>query len=300
MRLYRTIMVLLVIIHSLMASTSINSIILSNLSNNWLSITIIILIALLSLVVLLFKGKMCIKLPGGASVDIGGSTDDKKPINKKQKNNVNPHSECPYAIDFKHVFTKTTYIVSKISEIKYRGCLQEQMSYTEEQFVNIKTMYQKSYLEKLNSNLKEKGEVNTEYKYLYQDYRYYQAIIKLMIHDMESVVRASFSNNHLITYEPEDYQRYIDLKFNVIKALEIDFIDTMYIGEWIVSRDEIFEIHRINRKELQSIIEDVYTRARKIAFSKKNEIEKLEEEAEDFMNYTVGNNIKIEKTTVAR
>jgi hypothetical protein len=265
----------------------------SSLSNPFVFLAIIIIFAILFITTLLLKGKLSIKLPGGTGFDIGSD-------NKKEKNTINPHSKCPYSIDFRHAFTKTTYVVSKISEIRYRGCLQEQMNYTEEQFVCIKTMYQRSYLERLKLNLKENGEVNTEDKYLYEDYRYYQAIIKLMIHDMESVVRASFSNNHLITYEPEDYQKYIDLKFNVIKALEIDFIDTMYIGDWVVSRDEIFEIHKNNREELQKIIEDVYTRARKIAFNKKKEIEKLEEELQEYMNSTVGNDIKIEKTTVAR
>lgn len=262
-------------------------------SSHWILLAIIIILSVLFIATFILKGKISIKLPGniGFDIDSGG---------KNNKSSDNPHAKCPYAIDFRHAFTKTTYVVSKISEIRYRGCLEEQMNYIEEQFVNIRTMYQRAYLEQLKEKLREKGEVNTEDKYLYEDYRYYQAIIKLMIHDMQSVIRASFTNNHLISYEPEDYQKYIDLKFNVIKALEIDFIDSMYIGEWVITRDEIFEIHKNNRDELQKIIVDVYMRARKIAFNKKKEIERLEEELQEYMNSTVGNNIKIEKMPVAR
>ncbi|MCK9440283.1 MAG: hypothetical protein M0Q13_02525 [Methanothrix sp.] len=257
-------------------------------SNHWVLLAIILIVSILFITTFLLKGKISIKLPGGTGFDI----DSSGKINKIPEN---PHAKCPYAIDFRHAFTKTTYVVSKISEIKYKGRLEEQMNYIGEQFVNIRTLYQKVYLEKLKSKLKDKNEIYTEDKYLYQDYRYYQAIIKLMIHDMESVIRASFINNHLLSYELDDYQRYIDLKFNVIKALEIDFIDTMYIGEWVITRDEIFEIHKNNRDELQKIIIDVYMRARKIAFNKNEEIKQLENEIQEYMNSTVGNNIKIEK-----
>jgi hypothetical protein len=267
--------------------------ILSLFSNPWILLSVITIFLVIFIVTLVLKGKISVKLPGGSGFDIDSNSKGYKPLD-------NPHSKCPYAIDFRHAFTKTTYVVSKISEITYRGCLEEQMNYTKEQFTNIRTMYQRAYLEKLKEKLKEKDEIDIEDKYLYEDYRYYQATIKLMIHDMESVIRSSFSNNHLTSYEQEDYQRYIDLKFNVIKALEIDFIDTMYIGKWVVTKDEIFNIHKDYRDDLQKIITDMYIRARKISLNKKNEIKALEEELQEYMNSTVGNDIKIEKMPVAK
>lgn len=267
--------------------------VLSLFSNPWIFLSVVTIISVIFIVTLVLKGKISVKLPGGSGFDIDSNFKNNKPTD-------NPHSKCPYSIDFRHAFTKTTYVVSRISEIRYRECLEEQMKYIEEQFVNIRTMYQRAYLDKLKEKLKEKDEIKTEDKYLYEDYRYYQAIIKLMIHDMESVIRSSFTNNHLVSYEQEEYQRYIDLKFNVIKALEIDFIDTMYVGEWVVTRDEIFNIHKDNRDELQKVITDVYIRARKIAFNKKNEIKKLEDEIQEYMDSTVGNSVKIEKTPVAK
>lgn len=277
----------------------------SNLSNHWVFVLVVSMIAILSLAALLLKGKLSIKLPGGAGVDIGSSSSNSSDIQKKDtkkddkqfKNPVVPHANCPYAVDFKHVVTKTTYVVSKISEIRYKGCLSEQMGYVEEQFINIRTMYQKAYLEKLKE--KTNGNENSD-KYLFEDYRYYQAIIKLMIHDMEAVIRASFSNNHLTTYSPEEYRRYIDLKLGVVKGLEIDFIDSMYIGDWVITREEIFDIHKSQRDELQKIITDVYMRAQKIAHNKKEEIEGLEQELQDFLNYTVAGKINFDKAPALR
>lgn len=266
---------------------------LSLLSNPWIFLVVIIIFSIIFIVTLTLKGKISVKLPGGSGFDIDSNSKNSKPVD-------NPHSKCPYSIDFRHAFTKITYVVSRISQIKYRECLEEQMKYTEEQFVNIRTMYQRAYLDKLKDNLKKKDEIKTEDKYLYEDYRYYQSVIKLLIHDIESVIRSSFANNHLVSYEQEEYQRYIDLKFNVIKALEIDFIDSMYVGDWVVTRDEIFDIHKDNRDELQKVITDVYIRARKIAFNKKNEIKKLEDELQEYMDSTVGNNVVIEKMPVAK
>lgn len=274
----------------------------SNLSNNWVFVVVLFIIALLFFSVLLLKGKLSIKLPGGTSLDIGSDddTDNKhniKKVDELKTLSIVKHANCPYSIDFKHVVVKTTYIVSKISEIRYMSCLLEQMNYVEEQFVNIRTMYQRIYLEKLKEKIKgDKKE--QEDKYLYEDYRYYQSIIKLMIHDMESVVRASFTNNHLLSYDIQEFQTYIDLKFNVIKSLEIDFLDSMYIGDWVITRDEIFDIHRSQRNELEKIIKNVYLRAQKISLNKKKEIEDLEQELQDFLNYTLTGNEQYNKTTL--
>jgi hypothetical protein len=258
---------------------SIIQVIIAALANNWIFITVVLIIAILFIVALLSKGKLLIKLPGGTSVDIGSAPDN----SSKNKPIVSEHSECAYVVDFKHVVSKTTYIVSKISEITYKGCLSEQTNYLREQLVNIRTMYQKSYLDKLKDKIKENDK---EDKYLFEDYRYYQAIIKLMLHDIEAVIRSSFDNNHLISYKPDEYQKYIDLKFNVIKGLEADFIDSMYIGNWVVTRDEVFEIHRSKKDELQRIISDVYMRAQKISYDKKNEIDRLQEELQEFVDVT--------------
>jgi hypothetical protein len=44
----------------------------------------------------------------------------------------------------------------------------------------------------------------------------------------------------------------------------------------------------------------MYIRARKISLNKKNEIKALEEELQEYMNSTVGNDIKIEKMPVTK
>lgn len=299
-------------------SKPIYDIIGGHLSNIWVFFFILLAIVLLAFFTLIFKGKLSLKLPGGTGLDLGADPsknikDDKniensKEINLKKNtdsnivsNKVNPfysapHNGCPHIVDFKHVVNKTTYVVSKISEIKYIGCISEQMNYTEEQLIYLKTIYQKTYIDKLREKIKLKNNGDVKNEYCYEDYRYYQAVIKLMIHDMESVIRASFSNKYLTTYSQSDYKEYIDLKFNVLKSIETDFIDTMYIGDWMLNRDEIFELHRANRIQLKQVIEDIYLRAQKISEMKQKEVEQLEQELQDFLNFTVSGDIKIDKT----
>jgi len=287
-----------------------------NIDNVWVFVFIIIGLVVVFLAVLMFKGNLKLKLPGGTEVDISGSDDskDKKSDQKKDdksgvKDDVlqppptvllsekSPHTFCPHVVDFKHVVTKTTYVISKISEIRYKGCLSEQMGHVEEQFINIRTLYQKLYLEKLREKLKEKGkQIKREEEYLYEDYKFYQTLIKLMLHDMVAVVRASFANNHLADYDSNDYQRYIELKFNVIRGLESDFLDTMYIGDWVVSRKDVFDFHRSARLDVKETIQNIYINAQRIAVAKGKEIEDLQDDLQDFLDETVSGEIKIKRT----
>lgn len=295
-------------------SKPLSEIIGGHISNIWIFLFILIAIVALAFFTLIFKGKLSLKLPGGTGLDLGSEptkvVKDDKRVEKieEPKNNIQPktpantgtfyiapHNGCRHMVDFKHVVNKTTYVVSKISEIRYVGCLSEQMSYTEEQLIHLKTIYQKTYLDKLREKIRVKNNGDLKDEYCYEDYRYYQAVIKLMIHDMESVIRASFTNNHLTTYSQNDYREYIDLKFNVLKSIESDFIDTMYVGDWILNREEIFELHRENRTQLKQIIEDIYLRAQKISEMKQKQIEQLEQELQDFLNFTVSGDLKIDK-----
>lgn len=274
-------------------------------NNSWVFLFILIVLTVLAFLAIIFKGKFSLKLPGGAGLDVGSDPESGKKVSKENSKNdksnqpvltkhIAPHATCKYMVDFKHVVNRTTYTVSRISEIKFKGCLDEQMNYVYEQFINIRTMYQKSYLDTLREKLKDKNEeLNDEF--CYEDYRYYQAIVKLMLHDMESVIRASFMNNHLTSYSQIDYQGYIELKYNVLKSIESDFIDTMYIGDWVLSREEIFELHRKNRSIFRDLVFDIYLRAQKISEMKQKEIERLEEEHQEFLNITVSGDIKVEK-----
>jgi hypothetical protein len=300
------------VIDSLTKNVPIIESIAKHLGNTWVFLIVIFLMLILFVAVLLFKGKLKLKLPGGAEIDISGGNDksDKKPDNKKPQVDHQPqppptvllgsqsvHANCPHVVDFKHVVTKTTYVVSKISEIEYKGCLSEQMGHVEEQFINIRTVFQKLYLEKLREKLEEKGEaIKKEEEYLYEDYKFYQALVKLMLHDMEAIIRASFANNHLTDYDMESYQKYIDLKFNVIKGLESDFLDTMYIGDWVISRKDVFDLHRRSRVEIKEIIQNIYLNAQKIAIAKAKEIDELQDELQEFLDETVSGSIRVERT----
>src|SRR4030042_183395 len=279
-----------------------------HLDNTWIFIFLILLFCAIIIAVLLLKGKLLLKLPWGAEVDISGYHNSSKNEKSDKDANINPpptelfkiqspHVNCPHIIDFKHVVTKTTYVVSKISEIKYRGCLSEQMGHVDEQFINIRTIYQRLYLEKLREKLEEKGEkLKKEEEYLYEDYKFYQTLIKLMLHDMIAIIRTSFANNHLADYNAQEYQNYVDLKFNVIKGLESDFFDSMYIGDWIISRKDIFDLHRKARTDVRETISNIYINAQKIAINKAKEIEMLEDDLQNFLDETVSGEIKINRT----
>jgi len=265
----------------------------SNFANHWIFGLIAIGLFVIIILAIIFREKFSLTLPGGIKIGLGGSSNDKNSVKKPdttaslQKSHIN----CPHAVDFKYLMSKTTLIVSKISEIKYKGCLSEQMKYVEEQFVNIRTLYQRLFLEKLREKRTD-TDLQKEEDYPSEDYKFYQTIIKLMLHDMEKIIRGTFANNHLAKYSVEDYENYIDLKLNVIKGHETDFLDTMYIGDWVITRPEIFELHRRARVEgnesIQRIIRVIYQKAREIAIIKENEIDGLENELQEFYDDLVG------------
>ena len=113
---------------------------------------------------------------------------------------------------------------------------------------------------------------------------------------MIAIIRASFANNHLSDYNAQEYQNYVDLKFNVIKGLESDFFDSMYIGDWIISRKDIFDLHRKARTDVRETISNIYINAQKIAINKAKEIEMLEDDLQNFLDETVSGEIKINRT----
>lgn len=243
-----------------------------------------------------FFGKPIIDIEAKESVSSGYSV-PKSPLNidKKDDNKNNdkdtqrtknqgfpPHRGCAHVNDFILIITETTNVVSKISEIKFKGCMSEQLFKADQHLMRFRALYQNEF----RKNLRKKAVTDDE---ALRNYKYYQLFTRAMLEDIKDmVIRNSFLNNHLITFEKDKYIEYIDNNFVAIKNVIDDGVNDMYVGEWVIGQNELHDLHKGIDVEAKAIVKDIFMDAREIAQRQYSKIAELESGLKDFVSRIVG------------
>ncbi len=222
----------------------------------------------------------------GPSLNIEGikkgfknSTKDKKELDVK---NDRVKGNYRHINDIFLVITETTNVVSKISEIKYKGCLAEQMHKAEQHLLRFRSIFHTAYKNAVSEDQKQD-------KRWIDSQKFYQAIMKIIIEDIKDlVVRESFLNNHLANLSELDYSNYIDNQFTNIKNVIMENIDYMYVGDWVLDSEFVNKLHDKHDSETKEIIRELYIDARMIAIRQSEKITELEDGLKEFIEKIVG------------
>lgn len=208
------------------------------------------------------------------------NTEDEKETalgKKASKQKPPPHAGCPHVNDFILVIRETTTVVSKISEMKFKGCMSEQLYKADQHLMRFRALYQKAYRRTMK-DLKVPNEDTV------RSYKFYQLFVKVMLEDIkDEVIRSAFLNNHLADFEMDRYMEYIDNAFEAIKNVLDDGVNDMYIGEWPVSQSKLQEAHHSVEKEAKEVIKEIFLDARDIAIRTRERIQKLETDLKEFV-----------------
>jgi hypothetical protein len=211
---------------------------------------------------------------------------------KKEKGAA--HAGCPHVNDFILVITETTNVVSEISEIKYKGCMSEQMFRADQHLIRLRTLFQNKYralLAKMveESRAEEHNEISGKNLVAY---KFYQALTRIMIQDVKDlIIRVALLNNHLAEFASQAlYDVYIEKQFESIKNTINDTTIEMYMGDWLITQKSVMVMHEGLFPETKSIVQDIFNDSRDIAVRSQKKIEVMEKNLKDFVTKIAGIN----------
>jgi len=208
---------------------------------------------------------------------------------KSYKRGGSAHAGCPHVNDFMLLITETTNVVSEMSEIKYRGCMSEQIFRAERHLLRIRNLCQSKYRTLLAKTSKEEEQIAGSNLVTY---KFYQALTRIMMQDIKDlIIIVALLNNHLSDYENQtSYDVYIEKQFENIKNVISDTTIEMYMGDWVISQSGVMELHESIYPEMKLIVDDIFNDARHIAIRNKKRIESLESKLKTFVTNIAGIN----------
>jgi len=252
---------------------------------------IVVIILVIIIYALIKKRNLSISIFGRKIVNVEGAlmNGSKKDKDTKLLNNYGKpkHLGCDHVNDFILVISETTNVVSEISEIKFKGCISEQISRSDQHVSRIKALLQSSYRDKLIK-------LNDPTTDTIGSYKFFQALTGIIITDIkDQIIRPSFLMNHLADRSNElEYLEYINKQYLSIKSLNKEITSDMYLGDYALSQEEVLAIYDDDdiEKEIKNIVKDIYYDAKDIAIKKKNKIEELQKGLKEFVKKIVGIN----------
>lgn len=206
---------------------------------------------------------------------------------KDEKNKKSPHAGCPHVNDFILIISETTNVVSEISEIKYKGCMAEQMFRADQHLIRMRTILQNKYRYLLAKESNELDEITGSNLVAY---KFYQALTRIMIQDIKDlIIRVAFLNNHLAEFESTAvYDDYINRQFESIKNVVNETTVEMYMGDWVIKQKDVLELHSSTFLDIKEIVQDIFKDARVIAIRSQNKILGMEKRLKEFVNRIAG------------
>ena len=268
-------------------------------------IVLFLVVFILVLIAVIYKRNLTISMFGRNLLDVQSKDSSFKPKeevntledksikdvkNKHTNFQINPiHIGCPHVNDFILVITETTNVVSEISEIKFKGCMSEQMSKADQHLIRMRTILQKRYRSLLAKKACEQEEISGDNLVAY---KFYQALTRIMLQDIKDlIIRVALLNNHLAEFKnKEAYDAYIDKQFESMKNVISDTTIEMYMGDWIIKQKCVMEMHESVFLEIKKVTEDIFNDARDIAIRSQKKIEEMEKRLKDFVTKIVGIN----------
>lgn len=261
----------------------------------YLSLCFIILIIVF--IAFIYKRNLAITVLGKTVLGVDSKLSKKDDTFYKRIKNIesgkSPHSGCPHINDFILVISETTNVVSEISEIKYKGCMSEQMFRSDQHLLILRSLMQKRYRKALLSKTNQK---NLQFGENLKSYKFYQSLTRSMIQDVKDlIIRVAFLNNHLADFDDKmDYENYVKRQTDsVINSINDTTID-IYVGDWALSQNEVMSMHHDMHDDIKKTVNDIFMDARDIAIRSKKQIEEMEISLKKFVTKIVGTDGQID------
>jgi hypothetical protein len=219
--------------------------------------------------------KPCLKL-GNNSISFG----------QKSNKNVSGllHSSCIHNIDFCHIVTKTSELVTRICYIDFKECIDRQMTYVDEKMSTVKSAMLNNYARLL------KTKTNCVQIIAHEDYVTYHRLVESMLHeDVKNVIKQSFVNDNFDQLSTSEFEAYINDKFEYIYQTGNEFMDIWYVsGKMLISREELRQSVLLLKPKMFQICNDLYEKAIKILEEKEERKKELQDELDNFFEKIVG------------
>jgi len=205
-------------------------------------------------------------------------------FNSQRRSNKSPHVSCPYNIDFFHIVTKTTEIVTKICYLENIELIDRQMAYVEQKLLIIKSVMMQNYAKLLYEKL---GSNNVT---AHEDYILYNRLVQSMLReDIKVYIKQSLLNDDFINMSDTEFKVYLNDKFEYLYQIGSQFMDIWYISaRMTISREELRVSVELLKSKLADILSDVYNKAIVIINEVDKEKESLKKELDNFCIKIIG------------
>jgi hypothetical protein len=253
--------------------------VLARLGSNEIALLVLVIVACLILFVIITKPNLKI---GSNYISFGS----------RKRGKRSPHTVCPYNIDFFHVITKTTEIVTKICYLEHIIMVERQIDYVEQKIVNIKTLLMQNYASFLNSRTADDNVT------AHEDYIVYTRLVDSMLReDIKSFIKRTLINDDLLDMSDTEFRVYVKEKGEYLYQIGSQFMDTWYISnKMLISREELRKSVFLLKDKFNEIISDIFSHAVTILYEVNTEKIDLQKELENFCEKVIGlKNDKIQK-----
>lgn len=212
------------------------------------------------------SGKIKMKIFGG-EIDVDNASDQSRPAQVTISR-----------LQLSAIVIKVTEIVTKITEIKIRTTLYDQMLYAEQKFIILHDMLSRQYAHLLSEKIKKENDATG-----HDDYLFFNNLLTLTLNNSKETVKELLKHNHLESYSEQEFQKYTTDRADIIIAESIQFMWSMYpAARMNITFLEFDTMLNEKRPYLRDVIIDIFDEALKISREKRDEIDTLKKELDNF------------------
>jgi hypothetical protein len=202
-------------------------------------------------------------------------------IGKSSLPKVSPHAKCPYAGDIVELIYRTTEYIESRQERK-NILLEEQMRFYEETAEEIQGTMKYLFLSILSKKLE-----GVDSYVQHPEYTAYTVTLMAIAVEIKSYVRTAFKANHYAELSMEEQIAYIDKKCGVVMQKVTEGLNVYWRGR-LVTRPELYAIHKENMPILEESVNTIFNRAFKLARTTYADLDAMEKDYSAYIKYTLG------------
>jgi len=246
-----------------------------------IQITAMFLVIAIALMIFVLITKPTIKI-GSNSISFKKKTDKSEEDDEKK---LPAHATCFHNIDFCHIVSKTTEIVTKLCYIDYIDRVDKQMSYVEEKMSTVKSILLDNYSKLLRIKVKDSTSITA-----HEDYITYHRLVESMLReDVKEFIKRSISEESFEDLTDTEFKVFVNEKFEYLFQIASEFMDIWYISsKMLISRDEVKMSVLSLKSKFLDLCFDVYSRAIRWGQEQQKEKDLLRKELDDFYEKIVG------------
>jgi ubiquinone biosynthesis protein Coq4 len=243
-----------------------------------IQVTAMVLVIAIVLMIIILVTKPTIKI-GSNSISFRKRLDD------EDDEKLPAHATCIHNVDFCHIVSKTTEIVTKLCYIDHIDRVEKQMSYVEEKMTTVKSMLLDNYSMLLRSKIKDSTSITA-----HEDYITYHRLVESMLReDVKSFIKRSIYEENFEDLTDTEFKVFVNEKFDYMYQIASEFMDIWYISnKMLITRDEIKMSALQLRPKFLDLCFDVYSRAIRWFQEQQKEKDSLRKELDDFYYKIVG------------